>query len=106
MTDITDAAIQQAEQNADESWLELAKLELYARATRWDYLTADDITEAMLRDHPHVTTHEPRAMGAVFRHGQRVGWIRATRNYEQSRRPSKHQSPTRVWRSLIGPMSR
>ena len=97
---ITEEAIDRVERNADEEWKRAAHLAVAAAAQRREQFTTDLVVEIMA-ERGNVSTHEPRAMGAVMRRAARLGVVAATDVYEQSRNPEAHKRPKRVWRSLV-----
>lgn len=58
-------------------------------------LTSEHVWDRL--EHPP----EPRALGAVMRAAAKAGFVRATKEFEPSRRASRHRAPVRVWESLI-----
>ena len=96
---VTQEAIDRAEEHANASWMAAAE-----RAARhlasWphDQFTSDDVW-AILEDQP-VTTHEPRALGAVFRKLKKEKLIFSTGQYVKSSRLVAHGKPTLVWQGL------
>ncbi len=97
--EITTAAINQAAQNATNQWMELAWQTLKTVAQEQSELTSDDIW-AILDRYPNIQTHEPRAMGAIFRKGVKHGWIQKTGRYITTTRPIAHCKPIAVWQSI------
>jgi hypothetical protein len=97
--EITNEAVERVERNADERWKFAALTAVIYLSHRRAEFTTDDVAEFL--SHTDVTTHEPRAMGAVMRRAARQGFIVATDRYRPSTRPQAHQNPKRVWRSLV-----
>ena len=62
-----DAAIDRVERNSHELWKELAyKAGVYLAESNSE-IDSNMIADAMERYYPLVTTHEPRALGAIMR---------------------------------------
>ena len=97
----TQLAIDTVEANAHEQWLDVAYAVLYELALTRDYFTSEDVTDFMRARYPDVTTHEPRAMGAVIRRGKRDGIIAPTQRFTTSRATNSNAYPKRVWGSLL-----
>lgn len=94
-----DAALEQVEANADESWKEAAYGAVIATASELQQFTADDVYDRMPAG---VSTHEPRALGPVMLRALKEGAIvKADTAARPSRRRSLHASPRTVWNSLI-----
>lgn len=91
-----DHAIQQAEDHAHQQWLDVAYNAIVTLAAQQDTLTADDVWR--LIDWTGVTTHEPRAMGAVVKKAVRDGIIEPTGAYVKSARKVNHARPQPVYR--------
>jgi hypothetical protein len=98
MTSTTTKAIDQAERHANPAWLaDAAKAVLWC-AHNYATFTSDDVWRRMSRQHH---THEPRALGAVFRNAARAGWIVRTTTTVPTKRPEAHHRPVAVWRSQL-----
>lgn len=97
----TQLAIDTVEDNAHEQWLDVAYAVLYELALTRDYFTSEDVTDFMRARYPDVTTHEPRAMGAVMRRGKRDGIVASTDRSVWSRSPNSNAYLSRVWRSEL-----
>lgn len=90
--------------NADPLWCGFA-----LRAIRWcaDHsptVTADDVW-ARLAAEDALTTANPSALGTLIKRDayKRLGWLAPVQGpgaYVASKRPERHLSPVRVWRSL------
>lgn len=90
-----DEAIDRVEVNAQQAWKAAAREVLADLCATRDTITSDDLWFALAdRD---VTTHEPRAMGAVIREAARDGRLSGTRQYRPSERPECHARPIKVW---------
>lgn len=96
--DTRDEAVRRVNANAEHDWKLLAweiGRELAAvRAT----FTSEDISD---RIPAHITTHEPRAMGAVMTRLRRAKVISPTDEFVMARSRVGHGRPSRVWESLI-----
>lgn len=64
-------------------------------------LTADDVL--ILVESWGYVTNDNRALGPVMNDAKAKGLIKATGQFEPSINKRKHQSPTRIWQSLILP---
>ena len=99
---LRERALKEVTQNSNSEWRSAALNCLHALATGQPTLTADDVMVAL--EDLEVTTHETRAMGAVFRTAQTQGWIEPTDRFVSSTRAKAHRGPKRpkrVWRSRI-----
>ena len=94
-----DEAIERVAGHANPDWLTEAMDTVISMAIRLDTFTTDDVWDHLAST--GVTTHEPRAMGAVMVSAQRLGWVTATSHWRVSRRRSCHSRPLRVWKSLV-----
>lgn len=93
-----DEALDRVDRNADERWKTYAyDVVRYLCDTQRTFST-DDVWDIL--DDADVTTHEPRALGAVVQRAKRDGLCRPTGNYVQSTRPECHARPVAVWESL------
>jgi len=91
----TERAIEQVDMNADVKWKVSALEAISEVAMANEYFSSNDLW-------PHLDQpREPRAMGAVIRTAQSLQWIVATTTFITSNRPTQHNQPIRVWRSLI-----
>lgn len=91
-------ALERVEAGAESKapgWMDLALALLKRRAEHQRTLTSEDLWEELPQP------PEPRAMGAVFRKAQVMGWIETTPQYVPGTRPTSHGRPVRVWRSRI-----
>jgi hypothetical protein len=91
-----DEAIQTAEDHAHAEWLAFALLTVKNLALLGPEFTTDAVWERL--DHYGVTTHEPRAMGAVVKRAVRDGLIVSTGRYVKSGRKVNHARPIPVYR--------
>jgi hypothetical protein len=92
-----DEAIDRVEANANSEWNHVAYVTAMRLASITEVFTSNDVWDALT----HVTTHEPRAMGAVMRRLRKENIIEPTSQFITSTSPVAHGRPTRVWRSLI-----
>lgn len=98
-TRLTEAAIKQAEENADTEWQKLAWQTLKTVAESRPEFTTDQLW-AILDTYPNIKTHEPRAMGGIMRRAIKHGWVQKTGRYVETNRPIAHKKPIAVWKSL------
>lgn len=103
--DAADAAVERVEKNANQEWMIAAGSAVRAVAVSMTTFTTDDVWDMLTffwtLNIPPVTTHEPRAMGAVMRRAVKDGVCVATPAYERSSRVECHARPVRIWRSLV-----
>lgn len=95
LDDITNEAIDRVDRNADEEWKREAYEMVCVACSRYTEFTTDTIWSMLART--SLTTHEPRAMGAIMRKAQRDGLIKATGQYTTSTRPECHKRPVMIW---------
>jgi hypothetical protein len=95
-----DEAIDRVERNMDRQWREVAYETGVSLAQSRESFTSEDIFDALP---PSVSTHEPRAMGAVMRALKSAGVVEATDRFVTSSSLVGHGRPSRVWRSLMYP---
>lgn len=98
--DARDAAIDQVETNADDAWKDKAAQAVSILASGNREFTTDEVWALLATAGIDVSTHEPRAMGAIMRACAREGLIEATDRTRCSVRVACHRRPVRVWRSL------
>jgi hypothetical protein len=96
-----DASIAQVAAAADPTWARLAVLAVVAVATAHEEFTTDDVWTWL--EACSVTTHEPRALGAVMRTKRAKEVATPTERYRPSDRPECHARPVRIWRSKVYP---
>ena len=94
VTDLLDylAAV---EAHANPDWKDEAERVIDTLAATRQHFTTDDVWQRL----GHVSTHEPRALGALMKRAASRGVIRATDGWATSTRPECHGRPIRVWRS-------
>lgn len=61
--------------------------------------TADDVQEALVRD--HSVPHDWRALGGVLAEGERLHYCKRTALMRKSRQRQCHGRPKTVWTSLV-----
>jgi hypothetical protein len=87
--------LEEVEAHANPDWKdEAARVIEVLAATRQNF-TTDDVWQRL----GHVSTHEPRALGALMKRAASRGVIRATDGWATSTRRECHGRPIRVWRS-------
>jgi hypothetical protein len=91
--------IGRADKNADPQWKKDMLQALRLTAERLVLFTADDVRLEMEKFSSE--THEPSALGAIFRKAQSLGWITATNQFRCSERVVAHGRPVRVWESKL-----
>lgn len=95
-----DTALANVEANANAVWFDLALLMVERLAESKEEFTSDDVWKA-LSFYPTIETHQPSAMGAIFKKAAAKKLIVASDRFIQSARPSSHARPIRVWYSQI-----
>ena len=95
MTDLLDY-VAAVEAHANPDWKDEAERVIDLLAATRQHFTTDDVWQRL----GHVSTHEPRAMGALMKRAANRGVIRATDGWATSTRPECHGRPIRVWRSV------
>lgn len=98
-TELKREALVRVDDHASDEWKEAACAAVRALAAAFPTITTDDVWRTVERD--GVTTHEPRAMGAVMTRMARERVIVSTDSTIESIRPENHRRPVRVWRSLV-----
>ncbi len=88
-------AIRQVEDGADASFLDAAAAIVRRLAASGAEFSADAVWDELPAD---CSTHEPRALGAVFNRLAKAGLIERTGRYVPSVRPESHRCPKAVWR--------
>jgi hypothetical protein len=97
-TELRDEALDQVEENANAEWTNLVAQIIKDLVAKSATITSDDVW-LELQNYPAITTHQPSAMGAMFRSAARQNLITATDRFISSVRPSSHARPIRVWQS-------
>jgi hypothetical protein len=98
---ITQAAIDQVEQNANPDWLDAACAVAVSIAREYQEFTSVEVEERMRLRHPTITTHEARAMGPVMKWCEHNRIAKQTGETVRDPRPHCHQQYKTVWESLI-----
>lgn len=98
---LRDEALERVEANANEQWMHTAWQVLCRVARMDDEFTSDAVWDILNAEHPEVHTHEPRAMGALMKRGQRAGLMEPTDKFVRTPRPQAHKAPVMVWKSLV-----
>jgi hypothetical protein len=96
--ELRNRAIKQADENANRLWKAAALTAIVSVAAEKDYLTTDDIWDAMP---PEYFTHEKRAMGAIMTRAKNLGFILPTSSFVKSGRPECHARPVMLWKSRL-----
>jgi len=97
---LRDEGLELVETNANSEWATLV-IEIIEELARSHFkLTSDNVWEELER-FPHIQTHQPSAMGAMFKKAQKLGYISSTETFFISKRPSSHARPIRVWESNL-----
>ena len=97
---LVEEAIERVGLNADQQWAKEAyKVVILLSLNRMDF-TTDHVWEWMNELHPALTTHEPRAMGAVMRKASSDRLCVPTERYSKSLRPECHRRPIRIWQGI------
>ena len=92
-----DAAIDQVNRHADDAWKQTCETVVLHLARMRVTFTADDVW-AHLAKHCDVSTHEPRALGAIFNKLMAEHKIRKTGEYIPSKR--RRAAPIPVWTAI------
>lgn len=92
---LAEAAIQTVEEHADRVWLSAAKQIVWDLIRDGRPFSTDDVWARL--DTLDVTTHEPRALGAVLRAARKAGYIAPSGDYVKTCRPEAHSRPIPVW---------
>lgn len=95
----TDEAIERAETHADPQWSMYARVCLKSICELKHSFTVDDLCHALSRY--DVETHNTSALGAIMRHGAKMGWMKKTEEYTKSKIPAKHMRVIPIWQSLL-----
>ncbi len=93
-----DQAIERSEDHAHAEWLAMALLTVQKMGLLGGTFTTDDVWRWL--DHYGVTTHEPRAMGAVMKRAVKDGLIEPTGVYVKSTRKVNHARPQVQYRGV------
>jgi hypothetical protein len=96
--ELRDEALDKVEENANAQWTDLVLQIIKDLVAKSPTITSDDVW-LELQNYPAITTHQPSAMGAMFRAASYQNLITATDSFISSKRPSSHARPIRVWQS-------
>jgi hypothetical protein len=99
-TQLRDEALEQVEDNANKAWTDLVTKIIGQLANRLDHFTSDDVWDE-LKNYPEIQTHQPAAMGAMFRNASKIGHIKPSDSFIASKRAVSHARPIRVWNSNL-----
>lgn len=91
----TKQALAQVDTNADVVWKSRAEFVVLYVAGSQEFFSSNDIWPYL--DEPR----EPRALGTIMKAIQALGCITSTETFTKSNRPTQHNRPIRVWRSLV-----
>lgn len=97
---LRDESLQQVEDNANAVWTNLVIQLIRDTALSFFTFTSDDIW-LKLQNYPDITTHQPSAMGAMFKAASHMKLITPTDRFTASKRPSSHARPIRIWQSNL-----
>jgi hypothetical protein len=97
---LRDEALEQVKDNANKAWTNLVSKIITELASRMTEFTSDDVWNE-LKKYPEVQTHQPAAMGAMFKHSSKTGQIQPTDRFIASKRPISHARPIRIWNSKL-----
>lgn len=95
--DMTQLSIEQAEAHADIKWKRAAYQAVINLANVRTFFTTDQVWEVL--EKKGLSTHEPRALGAIMQQAKRNGVIESTGQYVQSHRRECHSRPIPVYRA-------
>jgi hypothetical protein len=98
--ELRDKALEQVEDNANKVWTDLVAKIIGQLANQMTQFTSDDVWDE-LKSYPEVQTHQPAAMGAMFKNASQTGQIQPTDRFIASKRPISHARPIRVWNSNL-----
>lgn len=99
--EVRDNAIKRVGDNAQRAFMTCALISVKTVARIVPEFTTDEVVAHMVRAFPEVTTHEPRAWGAVMRQAVKEGWIANTHRVRASEMVSNHRRPKAIWASRI-----
>jgi hypothetical protein len=99
-TQLRDEALEQVEENANKAWTDLVTKIIADLANQMAQFTSDDVWKE-LSNYPEVQTHQPAAMGAMFRKASKSGHIQPSDSFIASKRSVSHARPIRVWNSKL-----
>lgn len=91
----TDRAVHYAGAFAEPEWYRAAEYALEVLIRRGNNFTTDELHKEL--QNYEVSTHEPRALGAIIRQASKNGLIRSTGQFKKSTRPECHRRPVSIW---------
>ena len=92
-----DAAVTAVGEHADDTYMRVALAVVAELARSGVPFTTDDVVARMPE---HVTTPEPRALGAVMTIARKRGIVEPMSEYRNSTLVSCHGRPKRLWRGV------
>lgn len=84
--------------NSDPMWREAVVTQLHEVLRTKEYFTSDDILIPV--EKKGIFTKTNSALGAILTAAKRSGLIEATSQFRESKRPSRHKAPLRVWKAV------
>lgn len=103
-----DDGMRRADENAREVWKRICARCIEYLAVTQATVTTDDVWNALERWYPHITTHEPRALGPRMTAAVKAGLITphvcpvcGHGSYVKSSRPVAHEGNMLVYDSLV-----
>jgi hypothetical protein len=96
-----DEALERVETNASDRWMIEYRKAIERVAHLQEFFSADDVVDDFNAQPSPPRQHEPRASGPVTLQAVRDGVIELHDKFVNSRRPTLHASPIRVYRSLL-----
>ena len=97
---LRDEGLTKVEANANAEWCALV-MDIIEQLANSQFKINSDEVWTELKRFPHIQTHQPSAMGAMFKKAQHLNYITPTDTFVVSKRPSSHARPIRVWQSKI-----
>lgn len=91
-----DLALKRVSLNTDPNWEAQALFAVIRLAKTKPKFTGVDVWESGLEK-----PSEPRRLGPIMITAAKLGYIRRTKQHQESTIPSQHARPMRVWRSLV-----
>jgi hypothetical protein len=93
---LRDDALDRVERGAGDVWNAAALRAVRQIATQKEYFQAEEVWKLVA-----PPENDNRALGAVMQRAKKAGICEPTDRLPRSHRPSKHASPTRLWKSLV-----
>lgn len=91
-----DLALKRVSDHTDPNWAAQALFAVIRLAKTKPKFTGADVWKSGLEK-----PEEPRRLGPIMLTAAKMGFIRRTKQYEESTIPSQHAQPIRVWRSRV-----